>query len=193
MGAAADLLLEGGFEAVRHRSVASRADLPLASTTYYFESLEDLIACAVERNGRRDIDAMRSRVGDIEHRPRTGSETADLLVELLVGPSQPDEADRERLISRYERFVACARSAVLRDVQQRLGAQVEEALTDALVRSDRDTREGTLRKLVAIINGAVVSSLAEHDMDPRELARGILADVLDIVAPLVDHPAAEGA
>ncbi|NLE81440.1 MAG: TetR family transcriptional regulator [Rhodococcus sp.] len=191
--AAADLLLEGGFDAVRHRSVATRADLPLASTTYYFESLDDLIACAVERNGTRDLDAMRSRVGEIVHHPRTSSETADLLVELLVGPCNPDEADRERLITRYERFVACARSAALRDVQRRLGTQVTDALTDALVRSDRDAREGTLRKLVAIVDGAVVSSLAEHDLDPRELARRILSDVLDIVAPLVDHPAAEGA
>ena len=34
VSAAADLLCEGGFEAVRHRAVARRAGLPLASTTY---------------------------------------------------------------------------------------------------------------------------------------------------------------
>ncbi|NED68521.1 TetR family transcriptional regulator, partial [Streptomyces sp. SID10244] len=42
--AAGALLLEGGFDAVRHRAVADRAKLPLASTTYYFGSLEDLMA-----------------------------------------------------------------------------------------------------------------------------------------------------
>lgn len=173
--------------------MATRAELPLASTTYYFESLDDLIACAVERNGTRDLAAMRSRVGEIVHLPRGSSDTADLLVELMIGPPEPSETDRERLITRYERFVACARSAALRDVQRRLKAQVDEALADALLRSDRDAHEGTLRKLVAIVDGAVVSSLAEHEMDPRELARGMLSDVIDILAPRVSHPAPEGA
>ena len=57
VAAAAEPLLEGGFEAVRHRSVASRADLPLASTTYYFESLDDLIA-----EVRRQLEADGARV-----------------------------------------------------------------------------------------------------------------------------------
>ena len=49
--AAAELLCEGGFEAVRHRAVADRAGLPLASTTYYFASLEELVEQAVEYLG----------------------------------------------------------------------------------------------------------------------------------------------
>ncbi|MGC7327693.1 TetR family transcriptional regulator, partial [Mycobacteroides abscessus subsp. abscessus] len=48
ISAAADLLRDNGIDAVRHRAVAQRAGLPLASTTYYFSSLEDLIARAVE-------------------------------------------------------------------------------------------------------------------------------------------------
>jgi len=51
VSAAADLLCEGGFDAVRHRAVARRAGLPLASTTYYFSSLDDLIEKAVEYAG----------------------------------------------------------------------------------------------------------------------------------------------
>ena len=54
VSAAADLLCEGGFDAVRHRAVARRAGLPLASTTYYFSSLDDLIAKAVEHVGIRE-------------------------------------------------------------------------------------------------------------------------------------------
>ena len=46
--AAAELLCHAGFEAVTHRAVAERAGLPLASTTYYFSSLEELIETAVE-------------------------------------------------------------------------------------------------------------------------------------------------
>ena len=85
--AAADLLLEGGFDAVRHRSVATRADLPLASTTYYFESLDDLIARPSNATATRDLAVMRSRVDDVTHRRRGRESTVDLLLELLVGPA----------------------------------------------------------------------------------------------------------
>uniref|UniRef100_UPI002455522B TetR family transcriptional regulator n=1 Tax=Nocardia wallacei TaxID=480035 RepID=UPI002455522B len=72
VAAAAELLLEGGFDAVRHRSVATRADLPLASTTYYFESLEDLIARAVEFSGNAELEAMRRRGGGGGPQPPPG-------------------------------------------------------------------------------------------------------------------------
>ncbi len=40
--AAADLVIEHGLGALSHRVVAARAGLPLASTTYYFTSADDL-------------------------------------------------------------------------------------------------------------------------------------------------------
>ena len=63
VSAAADLLCEGGFDAVRHRAVARRAGLPLASTTYYFSSLDDLIAKAVEYAGTREAEQLRDAGG----------------------------------------------------------------------------------------------------------------------------------
>lgn len=84
VSAAAELLGEGGFEAVRHRAVARRAGLPLASTTYYFSSLDDLIARAVEHIGMIEVAQLRARVSAV---PATsGPETtAVVLVDLLVG------------------------------------------------------------------------------------------------------------
>ena len=63
VSAAAELLCEGGFDAVRHRAVARRAGLPLASTTYYFSSLDDLIAKAVEHVGRARPQQLREPGG----------------------------------------------------------------------------------------------------------------------------------
>ncbi len=62
---AAELILEGGIDAVRHRAVANRAGLPLASTTYYFESLDELVVCAFEYNSSRELDLMRARVEEV--------------------------------------------------------------------------------------------------------------------------------
>lgn len=181
--AAAELLLEGGFEAVRHRSVATRAELPLASTTYYFESLEDLIARAVEFSGNAELDAMRRRVGEVTHRRRGTEATVDLVLDLLVGPEHSDDDDRGQLIARYERSVASARHPELREVQLRLRAQLDELLADVLRRSDRVVRPEQTRRLVAVVDGAVVTALGEPDPQPRRMARGALLEVIDIVAP----------
>lgn len=179
--AAAELLVEGGFDAVRHRAVATRAGLPLASTTYYFESLDDLIACAVELLGNRELEVMRGRIdglGDLAHDVEP---TVDLIVDLLIGPAEDD--GRERLIARYERFIASARHPQLRDVQSRLRAQIDDLLTDVLRRSGRIVEEHQLRRLVAVVDGAVVGALGEVEPEPRAMARSMLMEVLEVVAP----------
>lgn len=168
---------------MRHRSVATRAELPLASTTYYFESLEDLIARAVEFSGNAELEAMRRRVGDVPHRRRGTDATVDLLLDLLVGAEGLDESARGRLIARYERSVASARHPELREVQLRLRAQLEELLAEALRRSDRVVRAEQLRRLVAMVDGAVVAALTELDPQPRRTARGALLELIDVIAP----------
>ncbi|MFC8182528.1 MULTISPECIES: TetR/AcrR family transcriptional regulator [Nocardiaceae] len=181
--AAADLLVEGGFDAVRHRAVAAKAGLPLASTTYYFESLDDLIACAVELLGTRELEVMRGRIdslGDLAH--DTGS-TVALIVDLLIGPQGAVDDGPERLIARYERFIASARHPQLREVQLRLRAQTDDLLTDVLRRSGRIVQEQQLRRLVAVVDGAVVGALGEVDPEPRAMASSMLLAVLDVLAP----------
>nr|WP_206072102.1 TetR family transcriptional regulator C-terminal domain-containing protein [Antrihabitans stalactiti] len=187
VAAAAELLLEGGFDAIRHRSVATRAELPLASTTYYFESLDDLIARAVEFTGTAELELMRDRISVVSHRRRGAEATVDLIVDLLVGPNGADVNSREQLIVRYERFVASARHPELRDVQLRMRAQLDDLLADVLRRSGRAVRQEQLRRLVAIVDGAVVGALSEVDPDPRRIAKGALLEVIDIVAPQVSR------
>jgi len=185
--AAADLILESGLDAVRHRAVATRAGLPLASTTYYFDSLDDLLTCAMHYNGERELDAMRERVREIRQLPRSREGTADLIVDLLIGPRDGDGGiERERLISRYERCVATARYPELRDGQVRMREQIDDLLTDLLERCGRSVRTRELRRLVAVVDGAVLGGLGEIDPDPRSLARGILLDVVETVAPPVE-------
>jgi len=115
---AAELLCESGFEAVRHRAVARRAGLPLASTTYYFSSLDDLITSAVRPYRNAEVAQLRAQVATLSRRRRGPETTADLLVDLLVG-SESGPRLTEQLISRYERYIACARQPALRDIQRR--------------------------------------------------------------------------
>ena len=110
VSAAADLLCEGGFDAVRHRAVARRAGLPLASTTYYFSSLDDLIAKAVEHVGTREAEQLRLArrrrcrgASAAPSRPPTSSSTC-------WSATARERGTPKQLISRYERYIACADS-----------------------------------------------------------------------------------
>jgi len=177
--AAAELLCEGGFEAVRHRAVAERAGIPLASTTYYFASLEELVANAVEYLGAAESSALRTRVDELPRRRRGAEAAADVLVDLLAA-----ETTREQLISRYERYIACARYPGLRGLERRLLQQRLDTVGEAMARSGRRTRPDMMTALLYSVEGAVLSALVNDDVGPRESVRATLVDVIDVLAPI---------
>jgi DNA-binding transcriptional regulator YbjK len=181
--AAAELLCEGGFDAVRHRAVARRAGLPLASTTYYFSSLDDLIAKAVEYIGTQEAEQLTAGVAALSRRRRGAESTADVLVDLLLGES-PERRGTEELISRYERYIACARQPGLRDIQRRILQQRTDAVVEVVERSGRSVRSELLTALVCAVDGAVVASLGDEGEGPRANARATLIDVIDVLAPV---------
>lgn len=187
--AAAELLCEGGFDAVRHRAVARRAGLPLAATTYYFSSLDDLIVKAVEHVGALEAQQLRERVGDLSRRRRGAEATVDVLVDLLVGDDQvvgdePETQVSEQLISRYERYIACARQPALREVQRRILQQRTDAVVKVVERSGRSVRAELVPALVCAVDGAVVAALVDDGNGPRSAARATLIDVIDVLAPI---------
>jgi DNA-binding transcriptional regulator YbjK len=185
--AAAELLCEDGFEAVRHRAVARRAGLPLASTTYYFSCLDDLIASAVAHVGMLEVAQLRARVTALSRRRRSAETTADVLVELLVG-DKPGPPLVEQLISRYERYIACARLPALREIQRRNLRQRADAVAEAIERSGRSVRLELVPALVCAVDGAVVAAVVDDTHDPCLAARATLIDIIDVLAPLDQRP-----
>lgn len=176
--AAAELLCEGGFDAVRHRAVADRAGLPLASTTYYFSSLEELVEQAVEYLGAVEAAELRERVQALPRRRRGAEASADLLVDLLA-----EDSTREHTISRYERYIACARNPALRGVEQRMLSQRVDAVAEAMSRSGRRAQVELMRALLYTVDGAVASALAGVGNGDRDHVRATLVDVIDLLAP----------
>ncbi|HEX9178023.1 TetR/AcrR family transcriptional regulator [Mycobacterium sp.] len=183
VSAAAELLCEGGFDAVRHRAVARRAGLPLASTTYYFSSLDDLLVHAVEYAGMKATEKLRARVAVLPRRRRGVEATADVLVDVLLDDGPPAETSEE-LISRYEIYVACARHSWLRDVQRRIRQQRTALVVDTMERCGRIVRGDRLNALMYAIDGAVVAALVDDGGNLRVTAKATLVDVIDVLAPL---------
>ncbi|BBY56461.1 TetR family transcriptional regulator [Mycobacterium koreense] len=185
--AAAELLREGGFDAVRHRAVAHRAGLPLASTTYYFSSLDELIASAVDEAAMLEIAQLRARVAALPRRRRGPHAIADVLVDLLVGGADGGHLDDD-LIARYERFIACARHPRLREIQRRTLRQRTEAVVEVLDRSGRCMPAALLAATVCAVDGAVIAALVDERQDPRRAARTAVLSFIDAV-PEQQHAA----
>lgn len=177
VAAAAALLVEGGFDAVRHRAVAERADLPLASTTYYFGSLDDLVTAAVEHHARAELDRGRAQLAALPAERRDLDSLIELVLDQLLGPPAGDR-DAETVLLRYERLVATFRRPYLRPVMRTLGAELRGLLQEVFTRSGISVDARRLEQLIALVDGAVVNALIEVDPDPRAVAHRMLRESL---------------
>ncbi len=170
--AAAALLRSGGFDAVRHRAVAERAGLPLASTTYYFGSLDDLVAAAVEQTGLDELAEGEAQLAGLAEQVDTAT-AAELVLDLLLGPESRD-GGLEAVLLRYERLVGAGRRPYLTALMRGMRVTLDAQLDAILERSGRALEATELRDLVSLVDGAVISALIEADPDPRAAAREVL-------------------
>ena len=175
--AAAALLRSGGFDAVRHRAVAERAGLPLASTTYYFSSLEELVTAAVERTGRDELAEIREQLDTLPDGELSTAELVELVLDQLIGP-ESRAGGLDAALLRYERLVGAGRRPYLAPLMRRLRDEFDGLIAEILFRSGRPRDPVAVRDLVALVDGAVVSALIESDPDPRAVGREVLLRTL---------------
>ena len=173
VAAAVELLDEGGFEAVRHRAVAERAGLPLASTTYYFSSLDDLVRAAVESEGKQELAAARARLEELTEQSRSADAVVELMLDVLLGHGSRG-GGAEAVLLRYERLVGSPRRPYLAPLMRELTAEVHDLLAELFSRSGVEVGHERLLELIALVDGAVVNALIESDPDPRDAARRML-------------------
>ena len=170
VAAAGELLLERGFAAVSHRAVAGRAGVPLAATTYYFSSLDDLLLAAVEHLAAGWLEQARSAVASLPDR-LDGAALAHAFVDVVVvGPD-------EQVVTMYERYLQAGRHPHLRPAVTAYGTELDALLLDVLLRGRPRASADDLRRLLAVVDGTVVRALAEGG-DPRTSARAAVADLL---------------
>lgn len=179
MTAAAALLRSGGFDAVRHRAVAERAGLPLSSTTYYFDSLDDLVTAAAERTSLDELAEGHAQLDALARR-ESGPGRADLVeivIDQLLGPESRD-GGLDAVLLRYERLVGAGRRPYLAELMRRLRGELDALLGEILTRCGHPLDPVALRDLVSLVDGAVISALIEADPDPRAAARTVLLRIL---------------
>lgn len=171
--AAAALLEEEGFAAVTHRAVAARAGLPLASTTYYFASREQLVEEAVHHSADRYIGAARARAAGVGPADAPPERLAAAIVDLVAG-----DADEAQLLTIYERYIQAGRHPGLRAHVTAWTDELVTLVADVLARTGREADRARARRLVALADGLLISGLVAGDGRATERAREALAEAL---------------
>ncbi|HEY2651724.1 MAG TPA: hypothetical protein VGI50_07375 [Solirubrobacteraceae bacterium] len=172
------IVAEAGADAVTHRRVAEEADLPLASTTYWFESKEQLLTAALERAVDRDIACLQ---GFLDRASETPSDPLELAVDALLYPGdEPTQALRGSLVATYALLVEAARRPALRAVTRRWTDAFQEALTPLLAAAGSKDPAGDAELLLGAADGLLIDRLAVgegFDIGPqlRRLARALVA------------------
>jgi TetR/AcrR family transcriptional regulator, regulator of biofilm formation and stress response len=165
--AALDVIGSQGVSGCTHRAVARAARVPLATTTYYFDSIDDLLEAALECFVEDEIvrlEALGARVGAVEgDAPAVLGAITHELAEACV-PAQ------------FELYVHAARRPPLQKVVRRsLGAY--RALAEALLRQlGAREPERAAPLVVAFLDGLAVQHVAVGDPDrERHITDGLAA------------------
>jgi DNA-binding transcriptional regulator YbjK len=156
------IVAEVGADAVTHRRVAEVADLPLASTTYWFESKEHLLTAALERAADGDIARLNAFIRDAA--PGAADPVA-LAVDAILDPvDDSGQASRGSLLATYALLLEAARRPALRAVTRRWTDAYIEALGRLLALAGSGDPPTDAALLLAAADGLLVEQLAtaEH-------------------------------
>jgi DNA-binding transcriptional regulator YbjK len=151
---------EVGADSVTHRRVAEVADLPLASTTYYFESKEHLLTAALELAAERDI----ARLDEFAIEPGDGSDPIDLVVAAVLDPvNETLPGRRGSVIANYGLLLEAARRPALRSLVRRWIDAYIVALGRLLEAAGSTNTTADAVLLLAAADGLLIAQLATGD------------------------------
>lgn len=174
MRAAADIVLRDGPAALTHRTVAARADVPLAATTYYFTGLDELLGEAGTLIAERWARHTRRVAGAVaDPRTKPASLPAEARAELLVDAVLPSGGSGEYR-GFYENLVQAGRHETLGRAYAAGRGLLDDAVAQLL--ATLDVRVSP-QVLVAVVDGAAVSALSEN-RNTRELAVALVTDLV---------------
>jgi TetR/AcrR family transcriptional regulator, regulator of biofilm formation and stress response len=151
--AALRVIAQQGVSAVTHRAVASEAGVPLSSTTYYFESLDELLEGALLRFVRAETERLEAAAERLEGAEREPLEAARLFRAEL----------EETSVAQFELYLEVSRRPRLREVARRC-LDLYAAAADAALRSAGAKQpEVYARGFVALFDGYGLHRIAGGD------------------------------
>lgn len=173
------LIGRSGRQAVTHRAVAEEAGVPLGSTTYYFDSRDDLLGQALEHVSALEVDRYDGLAEELRQL-NTPTELADRLLSELVSAAQ----DRTAYIAEYELWLEAGRRPELREAAQSWCDAEQRAVSGALEHLGSTDPRADASIVVATLDGLGERVLARED-DPAQAAGELRPELRRLIERLV--------
>lgn len=172
--AAVEVIAERGLEGVTHRSVAERAAVPLSTTSYFFASLDELVAAAIGRIAAGVVADVERLIRDAADGGIDRDGFADRLVALLAGGNARD------VIVQFEAYLACERRPELHEPVRQIMLSYEKVTRTALRAVGIADPAPIARQFVAVIDGFALHRIAwPRDGADRAAPAAVLRRLLD--------------
>jgi TetR/AcrR family transcriptional regulator, regulator of biofilm formation and stress response len=175
--AAVRIIATRGLPALTHRAVAREARVPLAATTYYFASKDEIVREALEELARVEVE----RLAELARRIREIESTGELgnLVEAALFPD-PQEAE-QRWLAQFEIYLEAARNPALRPAIEHWRAAFVEVAESALRVAGAPDPERRAQLAVAGMNGLLMDRVRGIGDDPTRTLRRRLGELFQLL------------
>jgi TetR/AcrR family transcriptional regulator, regulator of biofilm formation and stress response len=171
------IVAEVGPDAVTHRRVAEVAGLPLASTTYWFDSKEHLLTAALELAAERDTARLLAYGAEIEE---SDVDALDAVVAAIGECDDASQPNRGSLIATFALLLEAARRPALQQIAQRWSEAYLLTLSRLLERAGSASPRADAELLIGATDGLLLEQLASgksENLNPRlrRLAAALVA------------------
>ena len=171
------IVAEVGPDAVTHRRVAEVAGLPLASTTYWFDSKEHLLTAALELAAERDTARLLAYGAEME---RSDVDPLDAVVIAIGDCDDGSQPNRGSIIATFALLLEAARRPALQQIAQRWTEAYLLTLSRLLERAGSASPRADAELLIGATDGLLLEQLASgktENLNPRlrRLAAALVA------------------
>jgi DNA-binding transcriptional regulator YbjK len=167
--AAVELLGETGVRSVTHRAVAERAGVPLASTTYYFRSVRELVEEALTLHVTERVAELEGLVEVALHASDASvTQLAERMAAVLVAAPTPT------LVAQYQMYLEAGRNPALRPAATSALAAFEGLIARVLSALGAREPQAAAEAFHALFDGFALHRLA-RPRDPEEEAAALFA------------------
>lgn len=182
--ATVEVAAERGLSGVTHRAVTDKAGLPLATASYFFDSITALADEAVRVFAARDAEALLALAAALSEQDSSPDEVATAFA-AAVAPRWPDTA------ALIEAYLAAARTPALRDSVEASLEAARGVATAAATAAQVPAADAIAAALVALTQGFALHGLALPGRADADATRRAIRTL--IIGHLVEQGETEAA
>jgi TetR/AcrR family transcriptional regulator, regulator of biofilm formation and stress response len=173
------ILTTQGLAAVTHRAVAREAGVPLAATTYYFSSKDEMIGEALDILVADEIDRLAACARELGDEIRSPPAAAAAVAEVLF----PDADAVGGLLAKLELYLEAARRPGLYETAAHWHGAFIELARSSLELAGVEDPQRLAPLLVASADGILMHALSEGVGGDADVARmrGLLEQLFALV------------